>query len=640
MDDKTLQKILKDPYNYAVSIGPKKLATLLKKLSEHYYNTGVSLVPDVMYDVLRDTLEELDPNNKFLKQVGAPISKDKVKLPYFMPSLDKIKPTTDALDKWLKKYDGPYVLSDKLDGVSGLIYKDKQDKVKLFTRGDGSEGQDISHLIPYVLKNTVQLSKMPKDSAIRGELIVSKENFKKVSGEFKNARNTVAGLVNSKHYSKKLAAITDFVGYAVINPELTQLEQMKKMEQWKFSVVNYVVKKKLTNDMLSKYLVERRKDSSYEVDGIVVIDSSKVYSNKNKNPEHGFAFKAVLTDQVAEATVMDVLWDVSKHGYLKPKVKINPINLVGVEINYATAFNAKFVKDNVLGPGAVIKLVRSGDVIPHIMKVIKPSASGKPKMPDTPYYWTKTGVDIVVKDIHGDRKDRILVRQITHFFKVLGVKYISEGIITKIVESGHKSVIDIIKNKDKLSQIDGVGDTIVDKIFTNIDNAFKSLTLGQLMAASNIFGRGFGTRRARLITDEYPNIMKEKWTKDAMISKIEKIDGFDTLTATQFASGFDKFKTFVTKLEKVVDISHLKKKQVSKKKTDMKFKDMKIVFSGVRDKDAEKIIENNGGKVTSSVSNNTTLLVYADKETSKYKKAVELDIQTLTLDEFKKKYNM
>lgn len=639
MNAETVAKIVQDPYKFASSIAVTELVKTLQKLSEHYYNTGVSLVSDEIYDILRDILIERDPTNAFLKQVGAPLIKNKIELPYFMPSLDKIKPTTDALAKWVSKYKGEYVLSDKLDGVSALLYKDKQKKIKLFTRGDGIEGQDISHLIPFVLKSGILFDDIPKEAAIRGELIISKDNFKKISKDFKNARNAVAGLVNAKHFSKDVASVTDFIGYAVINPVMIQAKQMDQIEKWNIPVVTHVIKKSLTNDLLSDYLTKRRKDSKYEVDGIVVIDSSKTYPNTLANPEYGFAFKAVLTDQVAEATVVDVLWDVSKHGYLKPRVKIQPINLVGVEISYATAFNAKFVKDNILGPGAVIKLVRSGDVIPHIMEVIKPAASGEPKMPTVPYYWTDTKVDIIVKDVHGDRKDRILVKQITSFFKILGVKFLSEGIVTKFVENGYKSVVDIIKGRDKLTDIEGVGDKLVTKIFTNIDNAFKASTLYQLMAASNLFGRGFGTRRTKLITDAYPDIMKADWSSDQMTKNIEKIDGFDTLTATQFSKNFDKFKLFMSKLEKVVDLSHLSKKPIVKKSGN-RFADMKVVFSGIRDKAIEQLIEAEGGKVTTSVSNNTTLVIYADKETSKYQKAIELKIPTLTLDEFKKKYNI
>ena len=91
-----------------------------------------------------------------------------------------------------------------------------------------------------------------------------------------------------------------------------------------------------------------------------------------KNPDHAFAFKMMLSEQVAEAKVVDVIWTPSKDGYLKPRVQIEPIKLSGVTIEYATGKNAQFIEKNRIGVGAVIQIVRSGDVIPDIIKIVKP----------------------------------------------------------------------------------------------------------------------------------------------------------------------------------------------------------------------------------------------------------------------------
>ena len=638
--EKILPDLLNSPANYAKKISIDDLADILRKLSYNYYNTDTSLVPDEIFDILKDILEKRDPTNKFLTEIGSPISKDIVELPYYMPSLDKIKPTTNAIDKWLKNYEGPYVISDKLDGVSGLLERD-DDEIKLFTRGNGSKGQDISYLIPYVLPD-LEIDDLPDGAAIRGELIISKSNFEKIKDDYSNVRNTVAGLVNSKKYSIRVAKFTDFVAYAVINPIYRQERQMKRIKKWNIPIVNYKVVKNIGNDMLSEYLVERRKESNYQIDGIVVIDSSKAYKVTSKNPNYGFAFKAVLSDQVAEAIVVDIIWTPSKYGYLKPKVMIEPLELAGVKITYATAHNAKFIKDNILGPGAVIKLVRSGDVIPYIMDVIKPSASGEPKMPKIPYKWNNTGVDLIVKDIHGVANDAIRIKQITDFFKILGVKFISEGIITKLVNNGYDTIMKIIKaDVNHLYKIEGIGEKLVTKIYNNIKESFKNVPLEKLMAASNIFGRGMGSRRIKLVIDIYPNILKENWSVDTIKSKVKELDGFDDKTATQFANGFYKFLVFYKELKKVVDISHLKNIKKNVKSTN-KFKDEKIVFTGFRDKDLQKFVEDNGGKVSTTVSSNTTLVVYIQQEdkpeSSKLKKAKDLEIKLMKKDEFIEKY--
>ena len=227
LSDKLVKELLNDPYNYAKSITITKLVNILKKLSKGYYQQQ-TLVPDSVYDLLRTVLLERSPTNKFLKEVGAPISKDKVSLPFPMASLDKIKPSTDTLDNWKKEYPGPYIISDKLDGVSALIYKEDE-VIKMYTRGDTYNGQNITHLLNYVVES---LDKVPDNTAIRGELLISKINFEQISDRMKNARNAVAGLVNAKNYSEEVAEITDFVAYAIVSPLYKQNDQMKLMKKW------------------------------------------------------------------------------------------------------------------------------------------------------------------------------------------------------------------------------------------------------------------------------------------------------------------------------------------------------------------------------------------------------------------------
>jgi NAD-dependent DNA ligase len=637
-----LEKIIDNPYNYAKQISVSQLVTILRKLSYHYYNTQENLVPDAIYDVLKNVLEERDPTNSFITEVGAPISKDKVKLPHHMASLNKIKPATDELSKWRKKYPGPYVLSDKLDGVSGLLVNSRG-KFKLYTRGDGRHGQDISYLVPHVVNKGIMMKDIPDKTAIRGELIISKKNFKKVQKDYANARNAVAGLVNAKHYSMQLAKLTEFVAYAIVHPRYRQHIQMGQLENWKINTVNYSIHKNITNDGLSKLLEDRRTKGTYEVDGIVVVDSSKDYNHTEENPKYGFAFKTILTDQIAEVTVVDVEWNCSKDGFLKPRVIIEPVKLVGVTITYATAFNAKFVVDNNLGPGATIKLIRSGDVIPHILEVLKPSATGKPKMPNTPYKWNKTGVDLLVKDIHGACGDEIIIKSLTHFFKTIGVKHISEGIIRKLVDNEFKSIKDIIGAKpEDFVDIEGVGMILMNKIFDNIKQKLQTTTLEQLMAATNILGRGIGVRKLKLITKAYPNIMNEKWDKKKLRDKIIALEGFDDITASLIASNFSKFKDLFAELEKVADIKHLKNPPKKKGIHASKklFQNEKVVFTGFRSKEMEEFIESHGGKVSSSVSSNTTLVIYADDsgDSSKFKKAKELKIKMIPKNLFVTKY--
>ena len=162
---------------------------------------------------------------------------------------------------------------------------------------------------------------------------------------------------------------------------------------------------------------------------------------ENKNPAHAFAFKMVLTDQVAEAKIVDVLWSPSKDGYLKPRIRIEPIELGGVTIEYATAFNAAFVVEKKLNLGAMVKIIRSGDVIPYIQEVIEPAEEAK--MPDEKYYWNSTHVDIILED--KDQNDEVLEKNITMFFQTLKVKQLSEGTVRKLMKGGYRSICKILE---------------------------------------------------------------------------------------------------------------------------------------------------------------------------------------------------
>ena len=202
----------------------KQLATMLDEASKAYYNEE-PLMTDNEFDIIKEYMEKKYPKNKVLEQIGAPVQeKNKVKLPYNMPSMDKIKPDTNALSKWKAKYAGPYILSAKLDGISGL-YSTENNEQKLYTRGNGTVGQDISHLIPYLKLPTTP------DITIRGEIIMKKSVFlEKYKDIFSNSRNLVAGLVNQKKIEPERFKDVDFVAYEVIKPSLKPSAQMEFLE--------------------------------------------------------------------------------------------------------------------------------------------------------------------------------------------------------------------------------------------------------------------------------------------------------------------------------------------------------------------------------------------------------------------------
>jgi len=641
-------------------LSEQQLVDVIVKANDLYYNHPDKVIlSDDQYDIIREYLEEKYPDNPILKTVGAPIvgKKDKVVLPFPMPSMDKIKPSTKALEKWIAKYNKPssYEISAKLDGTSGL-YTTINGVGKLYTRGDGLIGKDISHLIPFL---RLPDAKKHAGLVIRGEFVISKANFEKYfkSKGSKNARNTVAGLTNTLVGTTDHTYV-DYVGYEVMQPEMTPAKQMEMMEK---TLGMITVKHKtvvvLNAEMLSDLLVDWRQNYTYEIDGIIVAHNKIYRERQNKNPEHAFAFKMVLSDQVAEAKVVNILWTPSKDGYLKPRVQIEPVELGGVTIEYATGFNAEFIEKHKLGVGSVVELVRSGDVIPHIQKVIR--SAKEPLMPDVDYVWNDTHVDIMLVDKGADAVVR--EKNILGFFKTLDVEGVGPGVVKKMMSAGYSSVPAILRmTKDDFLGLEGFKEKMADKVYTHIQNGLANVTLPMLMKASNIFGRGFGERKLKPVLKKYPNILVDKESDAEKIAKLVTVDGWSTKSSTEFVKHIGEFVAFLKECglyerfvvgagDDGVGTGHGDGVGTGDGHGDghgdgvdttHPLYGKKVVMTGFRDKELAKRIESVGGEIGSSVSKKTFVVLVKDlnEDTGKAEQARQLGVSLMTPDGFKQMY--
>jgi len=636
-----LQDFKKNGISILHDLSEKTLSDMVSLANEAYRNEK-PIINDNQFDILEDFVREKFPDNKVIKLIGAPIpvGKNKATLPYEMWSMDKIKPDTKALDNWKAKFNGPYVLSCKLDGVSGL-YTTEGENPKLYTRGDGKVGQDVSHFIPYL-----QLPSKKNGEAgfvIRGEFVIPKMVFEnKFKNSFANPRNLVSGIINQKTVDEKIKDV-HFVAYEVIVPELKPSDQFEYLKKLNIETVmnEKIATSELTNDFLSSLLVDWRKNYVYEIDGVIVNDD-KVYPRKSGNPEHAFAFKMVLSDQFAEAKVVDVIWSASKDGYLKPRVQIEPIKLGGVTIEYATGFNGAFISDNKIGIGAVIEIIRSGDVIPYIRKVVV--AAEEPKMPNVPYKWNDTHVDIMLEDIKGD--ETVKEKNITGFFRGIGVEGLSSGNISRIINAGYDSVGKIINmSVDDLKGVEGFQDKTAKKIHDGIKEKLAQASLVTIMASSNIFGRGFNDKKIELIIGSYPNAFNPQISDAEKVKKISEIKGMALKTAEAFVSKLDDFENFLMETDlfyKLIEFEKQNKNAKTEIDVNNPLYDKKIVMTGFRDDELEKKLKKMGVKISTSVSKNTDMVIAKDKndETSKILEAKKLGLQVLSLDEFKTMYHL
>jgi DNA ligase (NAD+) len=621
----------------------EKLVQIKNYLDDLYYNSGDSFVSDEKYDLLVEKIKELDPN--FIK-VGTTLreGENRIKLPYWLGSADKITPQDkDELQRWVNKNKSKfYVVMEKLDGVSCLLIK-KKNNLFLYTRGDGEIGADISYLSKYI-KNIPDISQdISQDIAIRGELIMEKKLFNdkyrdiKVNGRiYKNSRNMVSGLIGGKSYRDGLKDIL-FIPYEIVeiidgNISLSCYDQLKFLKELGFRTVEYRKTKELNMENLIELYSEFKSFSKFSIDGII-IQSNELYDrNTDGNPNYLFAFKMLSIDDIHETEVLKIEWNISKWGNLKPVVILKPVKLNDITINRATAHNAKYVEDNNLGKGAIIKVTRSMDVIPYIVEVVK--GSEFPEFPEIEYVWDKNHVNISTVE----PQDIMCIKLISSFFEKLNIKYVSEATVKKLFENGFDNLMKIISaTKEELMTVPTIKEKSAERIVSNIKEGLANVKISTLIGASGVLGFGMGRKRMDSIFLEIPDILKlyKKKSKEEMIDIICKIDGFSRLSAEKIADNLKIADIFLKTIKKYVTIK--KEERVS---SDMIGK--KFVITGFRDKNLEEEINKRGGKITSTVSKNTTALIVlnknSDKSTSKLQNAIKLGIEIYEKTEFVNKF--
>ena len=629
----------------------EKLHNLKLYLDDLYYNTDKSDFPDSLYDILKDILIKRDPT--YVPPVGAKIrtNQNRVKIPFHMGSADKITPSDEKeLVRWFEKNScDELIVSDKLDGVSGT-YIYKNGKQKLYTRGNGDIGADISFLIQYI--STIPKIKGMKDNiAVRGELIIKKKIFeekykfngngveyktekkeiKGVGRTYKHSRNMVSGLVGAKTVRQGLDDL-QFIVYEIIGDETMPKpeNQMKELKKLGFTPVNWKVIQKTKK--IEKWIQihdEFKKNSEYEIDGIVVQSNVKYDRNTSGNPDYLFAFKVNAEENIVETTVLDIEWSVSKWGQIIPVAIIDPVELPGVTISRVTVSNASLMYEKMIGPGSIINVTRSNEVIPFIDSVVEPCE--ELKYPNMEYEWDDNNVHLIVVNPIPELIDNMRIKLFASFFDKMSIKHVSVQTVSKLYKGGLNTLLKIVKaTKKDLMKI--FKEKSATRIFDNIRVGLKGVKASQLLGAAGVFGYGIGRKRMDALLTDIPDILSTN--KKGLKKRILEVEGFSDIMADKIVANIDYAVGFIDELSDYVSFAD--DTRVSDELVGKKF-----VFSGFRSKELEQHIVDRGGSIATSVSKKTSGLIVNVKEgvlTGKSAKAQSCGVSIYTKEEFIKKY--
>lgn len=607
-----------------------ELVNILIKASDAYYNNKTEgLLTDDEYDTYRDELEMRFPQNPYLKQIGAPIAAaGAVKLPYKMASLNKIKPSTGAVGSFVESCkQKQWVLSDKLDGISVLWDTDKR---KLYLRGDGSMGVDVSAFAPYISGLYPQC--FSQKWVLRGELVLP--HGAPVEGAL--PRSWVNGQLHQKKPIPEELRKIRFVAYELIMPaHFTREAQMIMMRDAGFEVPVYCMVNTLNDAILSSYLQQRRNKSMYAIDGIVVGENSvplKDTSQEVTNPKDMRAFKMPLADQKATTKIVDIVWSASYQGYWIPRIQIEPVVIGGSRIEFLTGHNARFVVTNSLGKDAVIIVRKSGDVIPTLESVVVegqdivlPEGEWDGDPQTASHYKVKTGVV----------NTEIQQKQLEHFAKTLDIPHLGPGLVAKLV-AGKKTTPNNLLTITQQELESLVGKGMATKIYPVLQEKKQSCTEMDLMIGSSLMPRGVGDSKLKALFQIHAD--------PRMWSKITTCEGWSKDSLTSFLTGLSKYESW--RKQELSCIPYPKITNWSPPGptlalgVDIPPIQGTVCLTGFRDADFQKRMETKGFVFAAGVSKKVTHLIVKDLQESseKVKKAMELGIRILTREEAIQEY--
>lgn len=650
-----------------------ELIDILNKASKEYYVLDNPTITDQEYDDYYSELLRLEEAYPSLKREDSPtlrvggeaISKfEKVTHKTPMLSFDDIFNEEEiiAFDERIKKTikNPTYTVEPKMDGLSGSLIYEKGILVRVATRGDGVVGENITANGKTIKSIPLRLNK-DIDIEVRGEIYMSKSSFAKANKErelnkeplFANPRNAAAGSVRQLDSKITAKRNLDFMAYFTPNPKdygiKTQEESLKFLKELGF-VTNYKLNtvahtaKEIIKDI--EKLASIRKELPYEIDGVVLkvnnLDDEEKLGTTARVPRWGIAYKFPAEEVLT--TLKEIKFTVGRTGKITPNAIFSPVHVAGSLISKATLHNEDYCLAKDIRVGDTISIRKAGDVIPEVVRVITERRNGTEKKFKMIENCPICSSRIIRKETESDyycpnnmcpaRK----IENIIHFASrdAMNIDGMGESVIEDLYNEGFitniTDIYDIDKYQEELINLEGYGKKKIENLKIATEKS-KSNSLEKLLFGLGI--RNVGAKTAKILAKNY------KTLDNLMNATLEELTSINDIGEIIAKSIIDYFKDeenikIINKLKELgINMNYINNSGYEEKD---EFKGKTFVLTGTlinitRDK-ASEIIENLGGKVSSSVSSKTSVVIVGSSPGSKYNKALELGIPIWKEEEF------
>lgn len=646
-----------------------ELTALLNDYSYRYYVLDDPAVEDYEYDMLLRDLVALEEQFPELRHFDSPTIRVGGK------ALDEFKKVTHAsplqslqdafsFDE-LREFDSrvrenceapEYNVEPKIDGLSVAVEYENGILVRGATRGDGVVGEDVTANIKTVRSLPLKIDNAPEYLRIRGEIYMSVSTFNKLNAEreelgeqlFKNPRNAAAGSL--RQLDPKIAAkrALDIIVFNVEEVRGVTHKSHSEALDWLAGFGFPVIPERKLCSGIDKALEhisaigEMRESLPFGIDGAVIkvndYAERKLLGTTSKAPRWAIAFK--YPPEEKPTLLRDIEIQVGRTGVLTPTAVLDPIRLAGTTVSRATMHNRDYIRDKDIRIGDTVIVRKAGDIIPEIVSVdiskrppLTPEYEFPEKCPACGETVFNDGTEVAVRCVNPECPAQSL-RNIIHFASrdAMAIDGFGPAIAELLVSEGLISNAADIYYLDKngIAGLERMGDTSASNLLAAIERS-KNAGLAKLLFALGI--RNVGAQTARIIAKKYP-------TLDALISasadELTQIDEIGAVISESIVSFFakDGTKHLISKLAQ----AGVKMTEDIKENADNRFEGMTFVLTGTlpsmdRNTASELIIER-GGKVSGSVSKNTTYVLAGDAPGSKLTKAQELGVTVIDEAEF------